>query len=192
MQRIRVLLRMRGVRGTAVAPAGRLSVAEWTGDARYERLLEQHSTSLLRLAVLLTGNRHDAEDAVQDTLIAVARVWPRIRMETAHAYLRRALTRRIIDGHRRRREIATDSIPDRAVQDPGLLRLEEDRAFVGLVRSLPAGQRAVLVLRYYADLPDAEIARTLRCSIATVRSQAHRGLEKLRAAQPERTEESTR
>lgn len=146
----------------------------------------------MRLAVLLTSNRQDAEDAVQDTVIAVAQAWPRVRIETAHAYLRRSLTRRIIDGHRRRRETPTDSVPEIAASDLRLPRLEEDRAFVDRIRTLPAGQRAVLVLRYYADLPDAEIARSLQCSIATVRSQAHRGLEKLRAAHFEQPEESTR
>lgn len=167
-------------------------MAEWRGDARYVQLLEQHSGSLMRLAVVLTGNRHDAEDAVLDTLTAIAQAWPRVRLETAHAYLRKALSRRIIDGQRRRREDASGSVPERAGDDLRLLRLEEDRAFVERVRILPAGQRAVIVLRYYADFSDAEIARVLHCSVATVRSQAHRGLEKLRAAQPEPTEERIR
>lgn len=192
VQRFVELARIRSVSGATVEPLRGISVARWAADARYLQLIEQYSGSLMRLALLLTGDRHDAEDAVQDTLIAVAQAWPRVRLETAHAYLRRALTRRVLDGQRRRREFPAESLPERSVPDLGLLRLEEDRAFVERVRNLPERQRAVIVLRYYADLPDAEIARALRCSVATVRSQAHRALEKLRATQPEPTEESTR
>lgn len=193
MQRSVDLLRIGSVSSAVVEPLRGISVVRWAADARYLELVEQQSGSLMRLAVLLTGDRHEAEDAVQDTLIAVAQAWPRVRLETAHAYLRRALTRRVLDGQRRlRRERPAESVPDRALSDLGLLRLEEDRAFVERVRHLPERQRAVLVLRYYADLPDSEIARALHCSIVTVRSQAHRGLEKLRAEQPERIRGGTR
>ena len=167
-------------------------MAGWAADARYVRLVEQHSAALMRLAVLLTGNRQDAEDAVQDTLIAVAQAWPRVRLETATAYLRRALVHRVVDGHRRRRELPSETVPERAMPDLGLLRLEEDRAFVERVQHLPPQQRAVIVLRYAVDLPDRQIARVLGCSVSTVRSQAHRALTKLRAAAVAALEEEAR
>jgi DNA-directed RNA polymerase specialized sigma24 family protein len=66
-------------------------------------------------------------------------------------------------------------------EDPGFVRLEADAEFVRMLSALPDRQRAVLVLRYYADLDDAAVAKTLGCTVQTVRSQASRALAKLRA-----------
>lgn len=180
------------MRAAAAVPLRGVVVARWAADARYLQLVEQHSAALMRLAVLLTGDRYDAEDAVQDVLIDVAQAWPRVRRDTASAYLRKALVHRVLDGHRRRRETPVESVPERPMMDGRLLRLEEDRAFVARVQDLPPQQKAVIVLRYYADLPDQEIARALHCSRATVRSQAHRALAKLRAAEAAVLEEDSR
>lgn len=150
---------------------------EWGGDARYLQLVQKHGTSLLHLAILLTGNRHDAEDVVQDALIAVAAKWP---LPQTAAYLRRAVSNRAIDVIRARRESVMDELPDAARVDEGLFRFEDDEGFFARVNSLPERQRQTLILRYHADLDDRDIARMLDVTVETVRSQAHRGLAKLR------------
>jgi RNA polymerase sigma-70 factor (sigma-E family) len=152
-------------------------VAGWRGDARYEALVRAHGTSLLHLGILLTGNRHDAEDVVQDALLAVSSHWPRVN---TLAYVRRAVSNKALDLIRRRREFAVAEIPDAAVDDVGLFHHEQDERFFQLVESLPERQRLTLVLRYHAGLDDAEIAAMLDITQETVRSQAHRGLAKLR------------
>jgi RNA polymerase sigma-70 factor (sigma-E family) len=152
-------------------------MAAWGADARYTRMVEQHGRSLMHLAVLLTGNHADAEDAVQDALISVASSWnPALPL----AYLRKAVANKSMDVIRKRRDIPTDEIPDAATEERGFLRQQEDESFFELVRSLPEGQREILVLRYYADLDDRTIASVVGISAETVRSQAHRGLAKLR------------
>jgi RNA polymerase sigma-70 factor (sigma-E family) len=149
----------------------------WGGDARYTRMIETHGESLLHLGILLTGNRSDAEDVVQDALIAVAAKWPR---PESLAYLRRAVSNKAIDLIRSRREIATDEVPEVTSIERGYFRYEDDQRFFEMVSVLPTRQRAAIVMRYYADQDDRDIARALGCSVETVRSQVHRGLQKLR------------
>jgi RNA polymerase sigma-70 factor (sigma-E family) len=157
-------------------------MAAWGGDARYTRLVEQHSSSLFHLALLLTGNRHDAEDVLQDALISVAAKWSSV---LSLAYVRKAVSNRALDLVRRRRETPTDEVPEVSFTDSGFFEHEEDESFFQRVRRLPEKQRATLILRYYADLDDRAIASILGCSTETVRSQAHRGLAKLRGEIPE-------
>jgi len=152
----------------------------WGADARYTRLVEEHGRGLLHLAILLTGNRHDAEDVVQDVLISVASAWPVMR---PLAYLKRSVANRSVDIMRKRREVVTDTVPDTPYDDAGLLRHEEDKRFFELLQDLPDRQRETLVLRYHADLSNAAIAKILGCSVETVRSQAHHALAKLRASE---------
>lgn len=153
-------------------------MTSWRADERYTALVSERGGALLRLAVLMTGNVHDAEDVVQDVLIAAASAWP---VAQPMAYLKRAVANRCIDLIRKRRDVLTDAPPERAVDDAGYLRHDETRAFVELVRSLPERQRAVVVLRYQADLDDRTIARMLDISIHTVRSQAQHAFATLRA-----------
>jgi RNA polymerase sigma factor (sigma-70 family) len=131
---------------------------------------------------LLTGSRHDGEDALQDALLSVASSWERTRPRHALAYLRRAVANASFDLLHMRRDVLVAEVPDRATDDRGFLRYEEDRRFFALVDNLPDRQRSTLILRYFADLDDRAIAELLGVSPETVRSQAHRGLEKLRSA----------
>ena len=156
-------------------------MAGWGADANCTRLIREHGGSLLHLAILLTGNRHDAEDIVQDAVISVAASWTKTRPRAAFAYLKRAVSNRAIDYLRKRKEYPSDSILETSVEDFGFLRHEEDRQFFAIVDTLPLRQRATLILRYYADLDDRAIAETLGCSVETVRSQAHHAIAKLRA-----------
>jgi RNA polymerase sigma-70 factor (sigma-E family) len=158
-------------------------MAAWGADARYTAMIDKHGRSLMHFAILLTGNHADAEDVVQDALIAVAERW-----SPSHplSYLRKAVANKAIDLIRKRRDIPTAEMPETLVEERGFLRHEHDESFFALVRSLPEGQRSTLILRYYADLDDGAIAAILGVSRATVRSQAMRGLDKLRQLDPVR------
>jgi len=156
-------------------------MAAWGADARYTRLVSEHADRLLHLAVLMTGNRHDAEDIVQDVLISVASTWP---VAYPLAYLKKAVANRCIDLIRTRHEVPTDDVPDTPYDDQRFFEHEELNEFFVLLQDLPPRQRETLVLRYQFDLTDSTIARMLGISIATVRSQAQHALRKLRQTTP--------
>jgi RNA polymerase sigma-70 factor (sigma-E family) len=138
---------------------------------------------LLRFAYLLTGDRHLAQDLVQEVLVRAHRRWERIeRLDMPDAYLRKAILRQYLSWRRRRAssEIVVAAIPDRGDgHDPAGEAAERDEMW-SLLATLPRAQRAVLVLRYYEDLPDDEIARLTGCSPTTVRVHAFRALARLR------------
>ncbi|WP_322921880.1 SigE family RNA polymerase sigma factor [Nocardioides renjunii] len=139
--------------------------------------------ALLRTAYLLTGHAQDAEDLVQTTLVKVVPQWRRIA-DNPEAYVRRVLVHENVSRWRRRRwrEHSTGDLPD-------VLAAEPDRAELLAVRTalatLPPRQRAVIVLRYYEDLSEADIAATLGIAPGTVKSQARDGLARLRQALPD-------
>ncbi|HYY11116.1 MAG TPA: SigE family RNA polymerase sigma factor [Kineosporiaceae bacterium] len=141
--------------------------------------------ALRRFAFLLCGDRHRAEDLVQSTLAKVLRQWPRVAaMEHPEAYVRQVLVREHLAWWRRRasREVVIAELPDRTQGgDFTTTAAERDEAW-RLLATLPARQRAVLVLRFYEDLDDAAVARALGTSESTVRSNAARGLATLRRA----------
>ena len=147
-------------------------------------LVTRSGDRLLRVAYQLTHDRAAAQDLVQDALL---RVYGSLRRRGGapddwYGYLRRAVVNEYVRGQRRRAssEIVTDALPER----PGADRLENqvaDREQVWqALAALSHRQRAVLVLRYYEDLGDREIAAALGCRQATVRSLASRGLAALR------------
>lgn len=157
-------------------------MAGWAADERFTDLVARRRQDLLRLAVLLLGSREEAEDAVQEAILAVSRSWIRVLATAsegvAYSYLRTALVRKTLDLHRTRLPVA-DPV-DLPAEDHGLLQYEQDKQFFALVAALPQQQRAVLVLRYYADFDDRRIAAVLGSTRGTVRSNAMRGLSKLR------------
>jgi RNA polymerase sigma-70 factor (sigma-E family) len=129
----------------------------------------------------MTGDPHTAADLVQDALVRTGVRWSRLdRNGDPEAYVRRA----IVNGRTSRwrklhRETLVDAIPDRVgVIEPST----HDEQLWRLLAGLPTRQRAVIVLRYYEDLSEDEIARTLGCAPGTVKSQASKALAKLRAA----------
>ncbi|MDH2445112.1 SigE family RNA polymerase sigma factor [Amnibacterium sp. CER49] len=167
------------------APLRGLPVAGLKESDSFAAFIRSQGPRMVRLATLLTGNRHDAEDIVQEAFIALARGWSDVRPETAGAYARTAVTRKAMDHLRRRHDLPVGDVPDRPVDDEGLLRYERDRAFFGRLAKLPVRQRAVLVLRYHSGLDDREIGQVLRCTASTVRSQAARALASLRTTMTE-------
>jgi RNA polymerase sigma-70 factor (sigma-E family) len=156
----------------------------------FEQFVEGSSSWMLTLAMLLTGhNRADAEDLLQTVLERAYRRWRRIcRTGDPAPYVRQMLVNAGLDRWRllrRRPEQALnpdDSGPARALawSDQSAAVADQDLLRRALAR-LPPGQRAVLVLRYYEDLTEAQIAVVLGCSVGSVKSQASRALAKLRA-----------
>jgi RNA polymerase sigma-70 factor (sigma-E family) len=140
--------------------------------------------TLLRTTYAVTGDRQLAEDAVQVAFAQAYAAWARVAgAEDPTAYVRRIAINAAL-GHRRRasfrRETSVDRPPDRPAVDPGMDALERDEVWRA-VRALPPRQRAVVVLRYYEDLSEQQIADALGCRPGTVKSQASAALATLRA-----------
>ncbi|MFF2659733.1 SigE family RNA polymerase sigma factor [Kitasatospora sp. NPDC058032] len=139
---------------------------------------------LVRTAYLLTGDHHEAEDVVQATLAKVFRSWSRISgLEEPDAYVHRALVNNNLSRHRRRRvrQLLVPVLPERAhTKDVGHRDVEERSMLLQALAELPPRQRAVVVLRYWEDMSEHQVAEVLGCSAGNVKSQASRGLAKLR------------
>ncbi|MEU4771231.1 SigE family RNA polymerase sigma factor [Micromonospora sp. NPDC023644] len=152
----------------------------------YEEFADSRLAALLRYAVMLTGDPHQAQDLVQDTMVRVQLNWRRVaRADSPERYVRRMLTNQYVDWRRGSwmRRVLLRAEPDDAVPVPAdhaQHAVERDQVWSWLSR-LPRRQRATLVLRYYEDLPDAEIADILGCAVGTVRSSISRALATLRA-----------
>jgi RNA polymerase sigma-70 factor (sigma-E family) len=135
------------------------------------------SPSLLGIALLLTGDRGLAEDLLQVALLQTYRHWRELQFsDRPDAYVRRVMANQRISWWRRRRVVEVGGpVPDRAGRRQQSTVEERDEMWRALHR-LPPRTRAVLVLRYWEDLPEREVADILRCSIGSVKSQASRGL----------------
>ncbi|MFF6781118.1 SigE family RNA polymerase sigma factor [Streptomyces sp. NPDC012510] len=140
---------------------------------------------LLRTAHMLTGDFHEAEDLVQTTLAKVYARWPRIPRDDVDFYVRRSLVNNNISRVRKRRvaHLLTPFLPERVHErQAGHADSVAQRAAVTeALAALTARQRSVLVLRYWEDLSENEIAQLLGCSLGTVKTHARRGLQALRA-----------
>jgi len=150
--------------------------------AELERFLAERADHLLRTAVLLAGNREAGEDLLQTAVERLLRRWRRFDGDP-EGYLRRTLCNLAIDGRRRAGRWRQKERLLRTglwqAQDPaGDVDLRD--ALVRLLLQLPAKQRAVLVLRYWEQLTDAEAAAVLGCAEGTVRSAVSRGLTRMR------------
>ena len=140
------------------------------------------SGSLIRTAYVLTGDQHSAEDLLQTALAKTAAKWRGVR-DHPEAYVRKVMYHEQVSRWRKYgREHTTEHLPERVHHDGDVtLRLTLEQALL----RLPPRKRAVLVLRYFEDLPEAEIASIMGSSVGTVRSQAHRALAQLRDLAPE-------
>jgi len=139
---------------------------------------------LVRLAYLLVGELGDAEDIAQEVLEQLYRRWADVRPDTAMAYARTAVVNRS-RGLLRRRAVARRFAPRLAQPEQAVAAPIEDRWLWDLVQALPRRQREVVVLRYWCDLAEADIAQVLGISTGTVKSSAHRAHARLAAALPE-------
>lgn len=147
-----------------------------TGYADFEAFVVARRVALLRTAYLLTGDHHDAEDLVQAALIKVVPKWARIK-DRPEGYVRQVLARESLNRWRGRRwrEVTTDVVPETTHHDStDRIALLED------LRRLSPRQRAVLVLRYFDDLTEADTAAALGISVGTVKSHVRDALTHLR------------
>jgi len=157
-------------------------------DADFSAYLAARQPSLLRTAYLLTGNRHDAEDLVQTAFAKLYLSWDKVRDRgSVDGYVRRILVNEHSSLWRRawkRRETSQDhttfDAPVHDAHDDG-----QGTALWDVVQTLPRKARAVLVLRYYEELSEAETAEVLGISVGTVKSQTSRALATLRGRAPQ-------
>jgi len=156
-------------------------------EQRFREFVGARSKALLQTAYLLTGDWEHSRDLVQGALAAVARRWNQLaEPERAEAYVRKAIYHAHVDRTRLsswRRERSTATVPDAAAagSDPAdVVAARQD--VMEALRRLPRGQRAVVVLRYFEDRTDEDIAEVLGISTGTVRSQRHKALKALRVS----------
>jgi RNA polymerase sigma-70 factor (sigma-E family) len=170
----------------AILDASADAVETTRQDDDFGQFMAARWPGLVRLAYGLTGDRWLAEDVAQAALASAYAAWWRVRRaDDPDAYVRRILVNTSNRRFRRRRvaEHAREpaELPDLAVADPADL-IGQRSALLSALRELPRRQRAIVVLRYWEDLSDAQVAAALGCAEATVRSQASRALAKLRGS----------
>ena len=152
-------------------------------EGSLEDLYVRHAPEAIRLAYLLTSDAHLAEDIAQDAFIRVAGRFRHLRSPGAFdAYLRRTVINLCMSHHRRRR--VERAYVERERARPALTSEQPDVAsrdeMTHALRSLPMRQRAAVVLRFYADLPEHDVAEALGCSVTAARSLVFRAMETLR------------
>jgi RNA polymerase sigma-70 factor (sigma-E family) len=151
------------------------------GDEEFVEFARASSNRLMHAAYLLTGDRHAAEDAAQTALARTYAAWSRVRRHDAYAYARTVLVNHITDGWRRPlRERPSDEVPERPVAGDLADEVAGRRWLVEALGTLTPRERAVVVLRYFFDLPEATVAGELSVSVGTVKSTCSRALAKLR------------
>lgn len=152
--------------------------------AEFAEFAEASWSRLVRTAHMLTGDFHEAEDLVQTTLAKVYARWSRIPRGEVDAYLRRALVNNNLSRFRRRRvaHLLTPWLPETAhrAHHGHAEQVEQRATLVHALGTLSPRQRAVMVLRFWEDLSEPEIAEALNCSLGTVKTHTRRGLAALR------------
>jgi len=175
------------------ARTGALAVAQPRDhrDADFATYLAARQASLLRTAYLLTGNKHDAEDLVQTAFAKLYLAWDKVRDQgSMDAYVRRIVVNENNSLWRRAWKRREHSAPDETLQrleqpHHDTLRDGTSAALWDVVQTLPRKARAVVVLRYYEELSEAETAAVLGISVGTVKSQTSRALAALRERAPQ-------
>src|SRR5215510_3440755 len=181
-----------GGRGVAMQPFGRRWLSLWSGggDRRgsdggggVNGFMHSRWPQLVRLGFALTSDRGLAEDLAQTALARAYASWPRIcRTGDPDAYVRRVLVNANRSRFRKRRvaEQLTGTVPEPVPQE--VTRDSDDRVtLMAALLSLPPRQRAVVVLRFWLDMTETQVAEALGCSVGNVKSQASRALATLRA-----------
>jgi RNA polymerase sigma-70 factor (sigma-E family) len=162
------------------------STAQRPDSSDIDELFRIHRLALVRLALLLVDDRETAEDVVQDAFAALHRRWSQVGPpDTALPYLRTSVVNASRSVLRRRRTVRqTPPLVDVADEpaDAATLLADEHREVLDALRTLPRRQREVIVLRYWSQLGEAEIAATLGISVGAVKSNASRGRDAIAAA----------
>jgi RNA polymerase sigma-70 factor (sigma-E family) len=177
---------LRGQGGDSPVTGASAGPTEWSADVAVIELYSAHYRSLVRLAAVLVRDTPTAEEVVQDAFIAMHDGWQRLKdTEKALAYLRQAVVNRSRSVLRHRLVVERNlqkPPPDMPSAEHGALTLLERSAVIAALRDLPDRQREAIVLRYYADLSEAEIAAAMKISRGAVKSHTARGMAALRAA----------
>lgn len=149
-------------------------------DAAFVEFMRAATPSLTRTAWLLTGSADAAHELVQASLVKTYAAWHRVRPEDATAYARRILVNHRTDTWRRSHgEVSMADLPEPPTANSAS-PVDDRDAIVRMLATLPRQQRAVIVLRYYHDLPERAVAEMLGISLGAVKSAASRGLATLR------------
>jgi RNA polymerase sigma-70 factor (sigma-E family) len=151
--------------------------------ADFEAYMRVRAPAMLRLAYLMEGEHAAAEDLLQTAFVKLYRAWPRIDHDMGpDAYLRRIIATTHAGRWRRRssHELPLADLPETAIDDQPESAVVDQQLLWTAVCRLPRMQRAVVVLRWYEDLAEAEVARILGISTGTVKQHNHRALRALR------------
>ena len=154
--------------------------------ASFAQFAAARTAALIRVAYLLTGNQHAAEDLVQSALVKTLARWSSVRHEDPEGYLRVVMYREQVSLWRRLaryRETPLAQPVDTVVPDPAA-RTDLALTMREALLTLPVPQRTVLVLRYYEDLTESQVAEVLGCTVGTVRSRTSRAVSRLRRLLP--------
>ncbi|ANZ41734.1 RNA polymerase subunit sigma-24 [Lentzea guizhouensis] len=150
-------------------------------ETEFTELFDRSAESMRFTAYLLCGNWHEAEDVMQSAFMKLYQAGPKLADRTGiEAYLRQVVVRTFLAERRRlrwRREELTDAPPEELFDAPGT---EDGLVVWEALATLPARQRAVLVLRYWNDMSVEDVAAALGCTTGTVKSQSSKGLAALR------------
>jgi RNA polymerase sigma-70 factor (sigma-E family) len=149
----------------------------------FDRFVAARWSALLHLARLLTGgDRHRAEDLLQEALVKLWFAWPKVSGQAPEAYVRKILARAAARSARRRwwDEHPVDQLPEPPEAGDAIATVDERTRLEAMLALLPARQRAAVVLRYYQDLPERHVAEALGCPVGTARSLTARGVARLR------------
>jgi RNA polymerase sigma-70 factor (sigma-E family) len=168
-------------------PGGTTQRAVLAAEDGIAALYRSHRLGMVKLAILLVDDLDTAEDVVQDAFAALHRRWPALHnTDAAVSYLRISVLNGARSILRRRRTARLNPRPDDGVTtvdgaDSAALLAEEHREVLEAIRQLPSRQREVIVLRYWADLSEADVAATLGISVGAVKSNASRGRDAIAA-----------
>ena len=149
-------------------------------DDEFRAFFFSEGGRLRGIALLMTGDHQRAEELAQEALLRAYKAWPRIRRRDPGPYVRTALVNLCRNEHRRRlleRSHGNDALPDAPSHE---VLVEDAIRMADALKALPPIRKAAVVLRYYEDLPEAEIARILDRPLNTVKSDIRRGLQALR------------
>ncbi|MFE6332241.1 SigE family RNA polymerase sigma factor [Streptomyces sp. NPDC057798] len=152
-------------------------------EGEFDAFVAARWSGLLHLARLLTaGDRHRAEDLLQESLVKLWSVWARVGEEAPEAYVRKVMARAAARSARRRwwGERPVERLPETAVPGDVSATVAERSRLEAALAQLPPKQRTAVVLRYYQDLPDRQVADVLGCPVGTARSHTSRGVARLR------------
>ncbi|MFF2542669.1 SigE family RNA polymerase sigma factor [Kitasatospora sp. NPDC058063] len=157
----------------------------------FDEFVAARWSALFHLARLLTGgDRHRAEDLLQEGLLKLWSAWPKVAGQAPEAYVRQVLVRAAARSARRRwwGERPTGELPETADGQDLAAAVDEPTRLEAALALLSARQRAAVVLRYYQDLPEQQVAEVMGCPLGTARSLVSRGVAKLRQALTEVSE----